>query len=254
MIRQFLCFFILLLLSNDLLHAEVLQAPENAPRPIKIGVSVFVINISKINDQTNSFEAILDLRLRWKDSELTFDSRTMGTNRLMFSHEEATKKLETIWTPKLILGNATIQGTEHGVFINADGMVTYIQRVKAIFDTKYELNAFPFDTQNLSVLITSERYKTNQIVLTQDQYDINNSGLSKDMRLSGWQAKKINFVRSFKRGWDGQYFPEMQADIAITREPSAHLFAILIPFFLVMLIPTIGTLYMRFAIDTRLGY
>ncbi len=254
MMRQFLVFFILSFLSNGVLCADVRRIPENAPRPISIGVSVFVTSISKINDQTNTFEAILDLQLSWKDSSLAFDVHKMGTNRLIFNHDEATKKLETIWSPKLILANATVQGMEHGVFINADGTVVFIQRMKGIFDSKYQLDAFPFDTQNLKIRIASEEYKTNQIILSQGQRDINNSGLGQDVSLSGWNAKKITFVRSFKRGWDGQYFPEMHANIVITRQPATHLFTILIPFFLVMLIPTIGTLYMNTEVDKRLGY
>jgi hypothetical protein len=144
----------------------------------------------------------------------------MGTNRLEFEHDSAVQKLASIWTPALKLANAAIQSMEQGFFIYADGTVVLIQRVKGVFDAKYRLEAFPFDTQNLPVHIVSERYNTNQIALIQDQRDINNSGLSKEINLLSWQPKRLTFVTSRTRGWNGQFFPEMQAQIVLTRLPS----------------------------------
>jgi hypothetical protein len=192
--------------------------------------------------------------LRWKNPYLAFNAQKTGTNRMEFDHESATKKLADIWTPALTLANATIQSLEQGLFIYADGTVVLIQRVKGIFDAKYRLNAFPFDTQNLPIHITSERYNTNQIALIQDQSDINNSGLRKEIRLLSWQPKRLKFVASSTRGWNGQLFPEMQVQIVLTRLPTAYILMTLMPFFLVMLIPTIATFFIKLDMDKRLGY
>ena len=254
MMRRLSILFLLLWLSSGSLYADEVRIPENAPRPIKIGVAVAVNSISKVNDQAGNFEGSLDLQLRWKDTGLAFDFREMGTNRMEFTSDAATKKLASIWAPALTLANATIQSMEQGIFIYPDGTVVLIQRVKGIFDTKYRLGAFPFDTQELAVRIVSERYDTNQIMLTQDQDDINDSKLGKNVRLSAWQPKRLKFITSRTRGWNGQYFPEIQAQIVLTRLPFAHLLSILMPFFLVMLIPTIATLYAKLDLEKRLGF
>ncbi len=254
MIRRILVFLMLVVLSNGALHADEIRMPENTPRPIKIGVAVFVNNITKVNDQGSTFEGSLDLQLRWKNTDLAFNAQEMGTNRMEFDHDSATKKLASIWTPALTLANANIQSIEQGLFIYADGTVVLIQRVKGVFDAKYRLDAFPFDTQNLPVHIDSERYNTNQIALVQEQRDLDNSGLRKDINLLSWQPKRLKFAASHTRGWNGQFFPEMQAQIVLARVPTAHLLATLMPFFLVLLIPTIATFFIRLDTDKRLGY
>ncbi len=254
MIRCLLIALMLILSLNSTLHANEMRMPENTPRPLKIGVAVFVNNITKVNDQAGTFEGSLDLQLRWKNVDLAFNAKDMGTNRLEFQHDSAVQKLASIWTPALTLANATIQSIEQGLFIYADGTVVYIQRVKGVFDANYRLDAFPFDTQNLPVRIVSESYNTNQIALIQDQRDLDNSGLSKDIKILSWQPKRLKFVSLRTRGWNGQFFPEMQAQIVLARVPTAHLLATIMPFFLVLLIPTIATFFIRIEMDKRLSY
>ena len=254
MILRLLVFVMFMVLSNGVLYAEEMRMPENAPRPLKIGVAVFVTNITKVNDQADTIEGSLDLQLRWKNPDLVFNAQETGANRMEFDHESAAKKLADIWTPTLTLANATIQSVEQGLFIYADGTVVLIQRVKGVFDVKYRLNAFPFDTQYLPIRITSERYNTNQIALIQDQSDINNSGLRKEISLLSWQPKQLKFVASSSRGWDGQFFPEIQAQIVLVRLPTAYILMTLMPFFLVMLIPTIATFFIPLDMDKRLSY
>ena len=254
MIRCVLIALVIILLFSGMLRADEMRMPENTPRPLKIGMAVFVNNITKVNDQAGTFDASLDLQLRWKNTDLAFNAQEMGTNRMEFNHDSATQKLAAIWTPALTLRNAAIQSLEQGFFIYADGTVVLIQRVKGVFDAKYRLEAFPFDTQNLPVYIVSERYNTNQIALIQDQRDINNSGLSKEISLLSWQPKGLKFVSTRMRGLNGQFYPEMQAQIVLARLPTAYLLATLMPFFLVMLIPTIATFFVKMEMDKRLSY
>ena len=203
--RRIRVFLMLILSLNGTLYADEMRMPENTPRPLKIGVAVFVNNITKVNDQAGTFEGNLDLQLRWKNVDLAFNAKEMGTNRLEFENDSAVQKIASIWTPALTLANATIQSMEQGLFIYADGTVVHIQRVKGVFDANYRLDAFPFDTQNLPVRIVSERYNTNQIALIQEQRDLDNSGLRKDMSLLSWQPKRLKFVASRTRGWNGQF-------------------------------------------------
>ena len=254
MSRRVLLVLMLMLSSNGILHADQMGMPENTPRPLQIGVAVFVNSITKVNDQDGTFEGSLDVQLRWKNTDLAFDTKQMGTNRLEFEHDSSVQKLKSIWTPSLTLANATIQSIEQGLFIYADGTVVHIQRVKGVFDANFRLDAFPFDTQNLPIRIVSERYNTNQIALIQDQRDLDNSGLSKDIKILSWQPKRLKFVASRTRGWNGQFYPEMQAQIVLARVPTAHLLATIMPFFLVLLIPTIATFFIRIEMDKRLSY
>ncbi|MCX7099373.1 MAG: hypothetical protein NTV43_15870 [Methylococcales bacterium] len=253
--KRYLGFFLLLVLFlGQTAYAHEISMPKNAPRPLKIGVAVFVNNISKVNDQTDNFEASVDIQLRWKDNDLAFNTHKQGSNRLEFKYDAVEQKLASIWSPALTLANANIQSKAQGLFIYADGTVVLIQRVKAVFDAPYRLDAFPFDTQNLPIHLLSERYNTHQIALIQEQADLDNSGLRKGLSLLSWEPQRLKFVASSTRGWNGQFYPEMQAQIVLSRMPTAYLLATLMPFFLVMLIPTIATFFINLDTDKRLGY
>ncbi|CAK0750445.1 Neur_chan_LBD domain-containing protein [Gammaproteobacteria bacterium] len=221
------------------------KLPENAPRPIRIGVAVSVNEISKISDQSGTFDGSLDLQLRWNDPTVAFDAKKTGVNRLVFPQEAAAKKLATIWNPAITLTNAKVQVLEQGIFIYADGTVVHIQRLKGTFDANYRLAAFPFDTQALPIRLVSRKYNMNQVVLIQEQIDINKSGLRQGINLVTWKPKRIEFATSRTRGWNGEYFSEMEARILVARLPQASLFAIFIPFLLILLIPTVMTLYAK---------
>jgi len=211
-----------------------------------------VNEITKISDQTGTFEGNLDLRLRWNDPNMIFDARKMGANRLTFAQEAATKKLAGIWNPAITLANGKVQVLEQGMFIYADGTVIHIQRLQGTFDAKYNLAAFPFDTQSLPIRLVSRKYNMDQVSLTQDQIDINKSGLRQGIILSAWKPKRVEFATSRTRGWNGEYFSEMEARILVSRIPQSYLFAIFIPLLLIMLIPTLMTLYTKADIAPRL--
>jgi hypothetical protein len=194
------------------------------------------------------------VQLRWKNPALVFDSARAGMSRKQFSGDSATRQLAGMWTPALTLANTTTQNTQRGLFIYDDGTVVLIQRVKGVFAVKYQLYPFPFDSQSLPIRIVSERYDIDEIELTQDQPDINNSGLGVEVRVPGWTPMRLTFVASRTRGWDERYYPEMQAQIVLSRDPYTPLLSILMPFFLVMLVPTIGMFHTKMDINHRLGF
>jgi hypothetical protein len=228
--------------------------PDGVPRPLRVGVAVFLNDAGKISEQSGSYEASIDVRYRWRDPSLAFNAKELGGDRLEFGNEAAAEKLRKMWSPRLMIANqlGTAQRTEGGLFIYADGTIEQIQRVRTLLDTRYRLAAFPFDTQGLTVRILSTRYTTNQVDLVQDQGDINASGIRETMAIPGWTAKRMEFSSSRSRGWNGDSYPEIQARVVIQRQPFAHLFSVLTPFLLLLLVPTIMTLYAKADVAPRM--
>ncbi len=228
--------------------------PSGSPLPVRVGVAVLLNSIAKISEQTGTFEASVDVRYRWRDSSLKFDVKEIGGDRQEFSNEAMTAKLKKIWTPRLTIANQVGNPirTEGGLFIYADGTVEQIQRIKTALDVKYRMAAFPFDTQALGVRILSTRYTANQIDLMQEQGDINASGFKDNIAIPGWIAKRMDFEASRNRGWNGDYFPEIEARAYIQRQPFALLFVLIAPFILLMLVPTTMLLYVKADIAPRM--
>ena len=228
--------------------------PGSVPLPLRVGVAVFLNDATKISEQAGTFEASIDVRFRWRDPSLAFNAKAAGADRQEFSNEMMAAKLRKIWSPRLTIANqnGNLLRAEGGLFIYADGTVEHIQRLKAVLDTKYRLAAFPFDTQALSVRIISSRYTMNQVALVQEQGDINASGIRETMTITGWTAKRIEFSSSRSRGWNGDSYPELEAKVYIQRQPFSHLFALLTPFVLLLLVPSVMTLYVKADVAPRM--
>lgn len=228
--------------------------PSGVPLPLRIGVAVFLNDAAKISEQAGTYEASIDVRFRWRDPSLAFDAKKIGGDRLEYSNEMMAARLGKMWSPRLTIANQNGNPlrAEGGLFIYADGTVEHIQRLRSVLNNKYRLAAFPFDTQGLSVRILSSRYTINQIALVQDQADINASGIAETIAISGWTAKRMEFSPSRSRGWNGDSYSELEARVFIQRLPFAHLFAIFTPFVLLLLVPTIMTLYAKADVAPRM--
>lgn len=229
--------------------------PPGVPTPLPIGVSFTLNNLARLNEGTGTFEGDIDLQLRWRDPRLAFDSKERGADREEYGYEAATAKLSTIWNPQVMLANMTDKPirTEIGLFIFSSGEVVLIQRVRALFDTKYKLSAFPFDTEPLVVRLLCNRYSINEVEFVQEQKDIDQSSIRESVRVGGWKVLGLDFAPSRIRGWNGDYFPQFEAQVRIRREPGSHIFVIFVPFTLILLVPTILTLYAKSDTGPRLG-
>jgi len=228
--------------------------PQGVSVPLKVGVSMYVTSLNKITEGAGIFDANMDLRLRWNDPSLIFDAKINGSGVMEFSQEAAKAKLDSIWTPKLTIVNMSEKDSkiEKGLFIYADGTVEYIQRMKGVFEQKYRTNGFPFDVQGLSIRLTSNQFNINDIQLVQEQQDINSSGLSDKLKLSGWNVKRLEFSSSRMQGWNGDFYPVMEGKIIVSRLPLSHIISLLAPFLLVLIVPTILTLYVKADIAPRI--
>lgn len=237
---------------TKLAGAPKVGLPEGVSMPLSVHVAVFVSQLGKINEAAGTFDGTLDLHLKWRDPRLAFDAISAGSDRQEYGPDVAASKLAAIWNPGVALTNVASAKIEPGLMIFADGTVLYIQRIKATFENKLKLGAFPFDTQTLAIRLGSPRYSLNQVALVQDQEDVNTSGCREGIAVAGWTLKRLEFQASRVRAWNGDYTPEMEARVVISRLPSSHLFAILTPFFLVLLIPSVFTLYAKADVAPRL--
>jgi hypothetical protein len=247
-------FLLLATASGAYAQEENLALPSGVPLPLRVGVAVFLNDAGKINEQTGTYEGSVDIRFRWRDPSLAFDAKAAGGDRQEIGNDQVAAKLRKMWSPRLTIANqvGAAQRIEGGMFIYADGTVEHIQRIKGVFDSKYRLAAFPFDTQGLTIRILSPRYTINQIALVQDQNDINASGYAESMSISGWAAKRTDFAASRSRGWNGDTYPELEARVFIQRLPFTHLFLVFTPFLLIMLVPSIMTLYVKADVAPRM--
>ena len=67
--------------------------PDIGAAPVRVSLGVFLIDIMGIHDNDETFDTDIALRLRWRDSRLSFDA--LGT-----SLEDCDVDLRDIWHPQ----------------------------------------------------------------------------------------------------------------------------------------------------------
>lgn len=217
--------------------------PENIPRPSKIGVSLILNNLVNLDEQKGIFEADVDLTLTWSNPNLSFDPKTAGTIEMTFNEQETPQKLKTIWWPQVTISNIEkIVNNIPYLSIASDGTAVYTQRIKADFKIHPDLRSFPFDSQSLTFFLDASKNTTNEVQFSQDQQQINHSGVRAGVGLVGWTMQGIDFKHSVIRNQTGGFYPRFEAKISMKRISLPHLFAFA-PLFLIILSPTIMTLF-----------
>lgn len=228
--------------------------PANTPRPLRIGVAFILNQIEKTNESDGTLTANFDLTLSWKDPSLAFNPNEFGTFRREINLEQANKVLAKIWNPDVSFAN--MKGApisrEPCLLIDADGSVIYIQRIRATFNSKYNLAPFPFDKQHLKIELVSNRYNNSEVEFFQTQEQINHSGTREGFTMPGWYFKGISYTAGNTRGLDGKFFPKFEITLNMTRRPISHLFAFA-PLILIVVVPSILTLYADAGIGERLS-
>lgn len=226
--------------------------PSNIPKPLKINVSLILNNLISLDEKQGTFEADVDLTLLWNNPNLAFDPKTVGTTIKTYNADETPKILNSIWSPEITISNIEkIVSDIPSLTIDSEGTAVYTQRIKAGFKIHPDLRAFPFDTQSLTFYLDATKNTNNEVKFTQDQQAINHSGVREGVGLAGWTMQGIDFKHSLVRNQTGGYYPRFEAKISMTRISTPHLFAFA-PLFLIMLAPTILTLYSESNLGSRL--
>jgi hypothetical protein len=134
-----------------------------------------VLDLTSIDDTTQSFSGNIFARLTWRDERLTHT----GKNAV-------TRPLDEVWNPRLgIVKTISITETLPKVVeISPDGEVTYRQRMIGTFSQPLHLDDFPFDHQNFTVRVASvgNRPEDVNLVPMREQTIVDAS----DWALSSW--------------------------------------------------------------------
>jgi hypothetical protein len=119
------------------------EPPKETPPPRKVYTSFHIIRITNINSASETFDADFYLRLRWYDPKYSKEN-LLGTT--IESKE---------WRPEVDLINATEINKDLtiGPKVVELGIVQWIGRYRGTFSATMDLRNFPFDQQELSIVI-----------------------------------------------------------------------------------------------------
>lgn len=133
--------------------------------PDRVDFGIFVKSLGSMSEQDGTFSADVILLMRWQDQR-TAALVPEGVETFTLASESAASK---IWMPKITITNRIIKGAEvisSATSITTNGQVEKIERMVVICKNKFDLSAFPFDTQHLVLTIASTTMMSDELELT----------------------------------------------------------------------------------------
>lgn len=154
--------------------------PDPDGTPTRVTVGIFVLDVIEIDDPSQEFTADIFWRLQWRDERLALAGREGGS-------QERVMPISEIWTPGLTaLNRREVTALLPEVArVDAQGTVTYEQRVFGTFGARLDLREFPADTQTLEARVVSYHYSPQELGLEIDP----KSGMLPEPSIVGWRLE-----------------------------------------------------------------
>jgi hypothetical protein len=234
-------FSLALICSSVSRATSIKEMPENAPRPMPVGVSLSILDVQGIKENLNTLYATVEFHQTWRDPRLAFDPIKLGAEEIVHTDTDAKQFLDTHWNPHIVLTNqiSTTGTPEVGVEIRPDGTVSVITTVNAGFYIRSDYFDFPFDRQAFPIDIASDRYYRDLLTLSYGSGGKAASVIDRSVHLAQWTLTGLSPERSTRIGWDGTSFEHLTVKILATRNTLQYAPQIFLPYLFIMISPLI---------------
>lgn len=209
--------------------------PPATPTHVHAAISLIALNrISAPNDPFPTFDATVMLSARWSDPRVAFDAEDEGDDRRVYLGDEALEALEDVWTPDLAIENEDGERNVDArtLVIRDEGTVVYEETFDGRFRTQFDLRAFPFDSQELSLVLESTAWNSRVLVLhvMDDRVRSDVDSVGQDWTIEGVGAAigEASEVRS------GRPFSTLTTTVRVRRHPGFYLSKVMLPLLLIV--------------------
>jgi hypothetical protein len=226
--------------------------PPNPDGPVTVDFGLYIIQVTDIDETSNTFRFEGFMDLIWCDPRNAFDPAERGVDKELFLEEGAKRELDEIWWPDITfvngVGGRTIENEE--LIIYPDGTVEYQERFSVIMAAHYDLKKFPFDKQSLEVEIESFSWPAKNLVFHREESKI---GFSKEFEIAEWHTNSVtNHIREVKEIRDRDAFSEFILEINVERRWGYYVVKIMLPLALIVFVSW-AVFWVQTAREERLG-
>jgi hypothetical protein len=184
-----LCLFLIQSLSAASFQAEddassprlaAFSRPDPEGVPTKVSIGGYLMDLAGVDDVDQTFSADFFLWYAWHDPRLALkDAGDTGEPRI-FSYQQ-------IWHPVIEIFNQRDLKARYDEMLRVDaaGNVQFIQRYTGDLSTPLQHKDFPFDSQELEILIGSMRYGPDELSLVVDEQ---RTGRREWLSITGWSV------------------------------------------------------------------
>jgi len=202
-----------------------------APLPVEVEVAAYLMDLLSIDEKEQTFQAELLLNFRWKDPRLAHTH----AESLRLIEDAVTERLQTIWNPNVQFVNAVEkQIFNQALTLHPDGTVEHRVDVLGRFSTPMDFQRFPFDRQQLKILLESFLGQTSQMQFTIDsgRTRADPDSASGDLNLMGVHAL---VTQSAISGWN-ENFSRYVLELAVERNVKFYTWRVIVPITIIVMI------------------
>jgi hypothetical protein len=208
----------------------ILQPPPYNGQPLNVTISLHVVNLASINEVSEQFQLDAYMFERWIDKRLAYTPQGPQDNLRNYAFGQ-------IWIPQLEMINAASPRArqEISITVSPDGTVRYAERLVVTLSSSFHLRRFPFDRQQLLVIIhpfladgPRLRFKLdNNSTWTASEFTSFSS-------LAQWHLTGLRSQLLDAATYGGMTVPEARFQIDVTRRSSFYLWKVFIPLLLMV--------------------
>jgi neurotransmitter-gated ion-channel len=198
-----------------------MDAPPPTEGPIRVEVGLAVTNLAEVDEAHEQFGLSGFIVAVWDDSRLVFDPRSRGQVRFYRKDE--------IWTPEFQMLNAiTPRSGLATISVSPSGRVAYVERFTVTLSAKFHLQRFPFDSQNLQIVIASFGSGATRLDLMANNA-VTQLLPGHFLELEQWKLAGITTLT--RTEMIGQILPVEQIEFSLlaSRRPGFYIWTIMLP-------------------------
>jgi len=167
----------MLLVAFGAIPSESAEVSRPTTGPVKVYVTIFIIDVDEINSASQNFDANVYIQYRWRDQRLAHK----GSKSIV-------RPLDEIWNPEIqVVNQQKLWLTFPDIVkIAPDGEVLYRQRAWGSFSQPLKLHDFPFDRQVFSIQLAAVDYTQGEVELLLDTKE--ESGIAQELSVADWKV------------------------------------------------------------------
>ena len=210
----------------------VTEIPASSGSPIIVNFSIFVANLTEIDELAERFTVTAYLFMSWKDPRLSYSPSSSETRREV--------PLTSIWLPSINLVNQheKREYISRLAAVDPDGTVRYQEEFVAHLSAELNLRKFPFDTEHLHIFVQPilGDAEMNRVRLVADPGQSGVSG-ARWTGLSQWTIVGVSIGNSiFAYGNRTPMLPDLVFTLTVKRQYVYYLWKIFFPLLLIVIV------------------
>jgi hypothetical protein len=211
---------------------SLLRAPISDGKTIPVTLEMRITNISDIDEVSQHFKLVAYLIAQWKDGRLAFTPSAPWDRYHSYSPGE-------VWCPHFDFVNAIVPHSAYDVSIRAypDGTVKYLERSSAELSSTFRLKIFPFERQNLVILIHPSMSEADSVDFVESN---GASSLSAEPRvyseLAQWTVTGMTSSVERIPGLGGETISQVRFAILIQRRYNFYIWKVFLPLVIMVIL------------------